>query len=110
MAHRWSYQKLVGPIPEGMVLDHKCHNDTDCLGGTTCPHRACVNPAHVEPKTIAENVANSHRTGVKMTHCKRGHEFTPENTIIRKNGWRNCRKCSDMSRKKYAEKSNTTNK
>jgi 5-methylcytosine-specific restriction endonuclease McrA len=31
--------------------------------------------------------------GVKLTHCKRGHEFTSENTAIRPNGSRRCRQC-----------------
>jgi hypothetical protein len=56
-AHRISYQHMVGPIPEGDVLDHVCHSvvyDT-CPGGA-CPHRACVNPAHLEPVTNYENL------------------------------------------------------
>jgi late competence protein required for DNA uptake (superfamily II DNA/RNA helicase) len=29
----------------------------------------------------------------RQTHCKRGHEFTPENTIVARNGTRHCREC-----------------
>jgi HNH endonuclease len=43
-AHRWVYERLVGPIPAGLVLDH------------TCEVRQCVNPAHLEPVTQSENM------------------------------------------------------
>lgn len=43
LAHRWSYEYLVGPIPAGLHLDHLCRN------------RICINPEHLEPVTQAEN-------------------------------------------------------
>jgi hypothetical protein len=76
-AHRLVYQLRVGPIPDGLVLDHLCRN------------RACVNPAHLEPVTNAENLR---RAVERRTHCKQGHEFTPENTYHGKDG-RSCRIC-----------------
>lgn len=44
MAHRYSYELLVGPIPDGLTIDHLCRN------------RACVNPDHMEPVTQRENL------------------------------------------------------
>jgi hypothetical protein len=44
VAHRFAYQVLVGPIPDGMELDHKCEV------------KNCVNPDHLEPVTRVENM------------------------------------------------------
>jgi hypothetical protein len=55
-AHRVAYEVLVGPIPDGLHLDHLCHNaDLDCPGGRSCVHRRCVRPDHLEPVTLDEN-------------------------------------------------------
>ena len=80
-AHRTTYQMWRGDIPEGLELDHLCRN------------RRCVNPWHLEPVTRAENVR---RAGMTITHCKNGHEYTPENTYWRPGpggGARDCRAC-----------------
>lgn len=70
LAHRFSFS-LVKPIPRGMTLDHLCRV------------RHCVNPAHLEPVSNAENVlrgnsptAIAHRTGL----CGRGHPLGPPNS------------------------------
>ena len=49
MAHRFAYELLVGPIPEGLVIDHLCRV------------RLCVNPAHLEPVTAEENIRRGWR-------------------------------------------------
>ncbi len=57
LAHRAAYELFVGPIPEGMEVDHLCHsNDPSCPGGPTCLHRRCVNWEHLEPVNHATNV------------------------------------------------------
>ena len=51
--HRWSYEHFAEQIPDGLTLDHLCHSRAvetgTCAGGVTCPHRRCVNPAHLQP-------------------------------------------------------------
>lgn len=93
LAHRMVYERLVGPIPPGMTLDHICHDPLVCDGGTSCLHRRCVNPEHLELATRIDNQRRS-RPAMK-THCKHGHEFTPENTYQRpdREARRVCRAC-----------------
>lgn len=97
-AHRAMYELLVGPIPEGLTLDHLCHSaDASCVGGSSCQHRRCVNPAHLEPVTRGENV----RRGAppKRTHCPKGHPYDEANTYRRKSGGRVCRTCGRSARR-----------
>jgi hypothetical protein len=70
--HRFAYEQMVGPIPAGMTIDHMCHDSSVCAGGVDCPHRRCVNPAHLAVATIGENAGRSLRGRRKLT-CIRGH-------------------------------------
>ena len=71
---------MVGPIPEGLVIDHLCRV------------RDCVNPAHLDVVTTGENTRRGLR-GVLTTHCPKGHAYDELNTFIH-HGSRDCRACA----------------
>lgn len=63
-AHRWAYEYFIGKIPAGLTLDHLCRN------------RKCVNPSHLEPVTIRENLLRgkgASAVNARKTHCPKGH-------------------------------------
>ena len=99
LAHRWAYEALVAPIPDGLVLDHLCRV------------HACVNPFEcLDPVTQAVNLARGEgprlsRERTPVTHCTNGHEYTPENTYLPTRGRRQCRSCRLAAAHRYATRS-----
>ena len=85
VAHRKSYEILVGNIPKDLDLDHLCRN------------RSCVNPYHLEPVTRRENLLRGDTIPAKhvnKTHCPKGHKYTKENTYTYAgNNSRYCKTC-----------------
>jgi hypothetical protein len=97
-AHRVAYEYLVGPISDGLQLDHLCRN------------RRCVRPDHLEPVTSRENLLRGDTVNARLaakTHCDSGHPFDEVNTYRAPDGTRHCRKChvrwtQDYRRRKTA--------
>lgn len=92
LAHRVAYEALVGPIPEGLQIDHLCRA------------HACINPSHLEPVTQRENLMRGvgiTAQNARKNHCKRGHPFDEENTMILPSGERACRECKRESWRRW---------
>ena len=102
-AHRAMFEVYRYPIPDDLTIDHLCHNeDPTCPGGHQCLHRRCVNPFHLEPVPIGENLRRSPLWGGHRTHCPQGHPYDEANTYYGANGKRACRACNrDYQRNKY---------
>ncbi len=95
--HRWAYEFFIGPIPEGLVIDHLCRN------------RKCGNPTHLEPVTQRENSLRGlsiSAINATKTHCIMGHAFSPENIYAYK-GKRQCRECGRVAWRKWNAKRRT---
>lgn len=83
--HSYVYNLLIGPVPDGLELDH------------TCRVRNCVNPDHLEPVTHQVNIQRGIGVGqhnANKTHCSQGHPYSGENLYTNPNtGKRYCRTC-----------------
>ena len=90
LAHRLAYETLIGPVPDGLQIDHLCRV------------RLCCNPAHLEAVTAKTNTRRAPTCvatiNANKTACLRGHPYDEKNTH-RKGPKRWCRKC-DADRKR----------
>lgn len=97
LVHRFAYELMVGPIPEGFEIDHRCNN------------RRCVNPAHLQLVTHPENCQRGDLGQVwaghqkSKTHCPQGHPYDLLNTYFDKNGGRQCRTCKREHMRSYRQ-------
>lgn len=86
-AHRYAYEQASGPIPDGLVICHRC--DTP----------ACVRPDHLFAATQSENMKDCSRKGRlggpvhPAAQCVAGHPKTPENVWARPGKGRKCKLC-----------------
>jgi HNH endonuclease len=106
-AHRISWMLTHGPIRKGIKICHDCDNPP------------CVRPSHLFAGTDQDNAKDRHKKGrtknlelgplarASITHCPKGHEYTPENTMVRETRSGSCRVCRECGRegtRRYLEK------
>ena len=68
--HRWIYEYLNGPIPEGLIVRHKCHNPS------------CVNPEHLELGTQQDNMNDKVKAGRVSRGEKHSSSILTEQEVI----------------------------
>ena len=83
LVHRLAHELWIGPIPEGLEIDH--------VKARGCLHVDCYNPAHLEAVTHAENMRRG--KWATRTHCPKGHPYDEANTYLSPLNKRYCRAC-----------------
>lgn len=93
LVHRWTYEYFVGPIPDGLTIDHLCRNTS------------CVNPAHMEVVTRQVNARRGNPNTDKV-RCKHGHALTDDNVYVSPSRptVRDCIKCRRARRRARYER------
>lgn len=94
-AHRFAYELMVGPIPEGLTLDHLCRNTY------------CVRPRHLQPVIHQVNVLRGNAPtarNARKTHCNSGHPLSGSNLYVRPTGFRECRTCARQANRRWVDK------
>ena len=93
LVHRYMYEYMYGPIPDGLEIDHLCRV------------RRCVNPKHLEPVTRRENLLRGKTFAAEnagKTHCPQGHPYAGDNLVLFANGrHRRCRECHRQAQHRY---------
>lgn len=100
-AHRIVYELMVGPIPVGLQIHHRCEN------------RGCVRPDHLKPVTPRENLfasATVPAVNAAKTHCPQGHSYAEHGGVRRGRANRYCRVCMrEATRRRRARRKGATN-
>jgi hypothetical protein len=102
----WEIVYLRGPIPAGFVITRGEHEWDPCPDPAVCPHRLCMNPAHMRLSPKAELAADRLRAIASRTktHCRRNHPLTDDNVVWlnRSKNKRMCRICHEALLARYA--------
>ena len=93
MAHRVMWEEVNGPVPDGLELDHLCRV------------RNCVNPAHLEAVTHAENMR---RSGLARPRCPKGHDRLTD-PYVSPSGKRACPDCLREHNRTYVRQPTSPN-